>query len=167
MSPRTRYLTTTLALVAVLLGYGAWQWRAERPGPPRPPRSAAPPPVRPPDPPTARDILERGSALSLSAEQTARLEALDRSWREESRPLEAELQAATAEFSRFMSDAKGQGRRASLQELQRRTAEVSDLGAALRERRRRHAEAAARVLSDGQRAGLTRTTSHVTSGGNR
>lgn len=170
MSPGTRYLTTTLALVAVLLGYGVMQWRAERPGPPRPVRSAtspeARPPAAPPAPLLARDILARDVALSLTSDQTARLEALDRAWKDEAGPLEANLRAATMEFSRFMSEAQTR-RGTSLQEVQRRTAELSELSAALRERQRLHAEAAARVLANWQHARLAQVTSHVTSGGNR
>ncbi len=151
---RLRYLVTSLALLAVGLGYALTQGRSVRPAPPRLTPAAAAPSVQPPRvPPSAREILERGAALSLTAEQTRRLEALAREWSSESAGLDASLQAATADFSRFMSEAQA-GRGASLQEIQRRSADVSQLGALARERRRRHGEAAAGLLTDRQRVTL-------------
>jgi hypothetical protein len=168
MSPRVRYLSTTLALVAVGLGYALIQGKPWRPGPrleawPMAARSPAP---RPPAPPTAREILERGAALSLTADQKAHLAGLDRKWREESAGLETALQAAEVEFSRFMKEAQAGGR-TSLQEIQSRSAEASDLSASLRERRRIHAEVAARILTTTQRQELFRGTSPEPPGGIR
>jgi hypothetical protein len=116
--------------------------------------------------PPAQTILDRGALLSLTAEQTRRLEALARGWRDESTRLEAELQAATAEFSRFMSQAQA-GRGASLQEIQRRSADAGELGAWVREQRRLHGEAAAGLLADWQRAKLAHETPVVPAGGDR
>lgn len=167
MSPRLRYLSTTLALVAVGLGYALIQGRFERPAPRIPARSeAARPAPLPLPPPTAREVLDRRATLSLTADQKARLVRLDRKWREESAPLEAALQEAEREFSQFMKDAHAGGR-TSLQEIQHRSAEVRDLGAALRDRRRLHSEAAADVLTGQQRRTLTSPSSPDTTGGGR
>ena len=152
MSVTHRYLTTSLVLLAVAFGYALTQTRGERPALPRPAGVAAAPRVPPPLP-SARDILDRGVALSLRAEQTRRLEALAREWSSETARLEAELQAATAEFSRFMSEAQ-ERRGTSLQEIQHRSADVSDLGTHLREQRRLHGQAAAGLLTDRQRQRL-------------
>ena len=166
MSPRLRYLSTTLALVAVGLGYALIQGRFERPAPRIPARSEAARPAPLPPPPPAREVLDRGATLSLTADQKARLASLDRKWREESAPVEAALQEAEREFSQFMKDAHAGGR-TSLQEIQHRSAEVRDLGAALRERRRLHSEAAADVLTGQQRRTLTSPSSPETTGGGR
>jgi hypothetical protein len=159
MSVRLRALTTSLALLAVAFGYVLTQGRVERPAaPPRPASVAAASGVRAPRPlPSAQEILDRGVLLSLTAEQKRSLEALARGWTDESTRLEAELQAATAEFSRFMSEAQG-SRRTSLQEIQRQSAGAGELGARLRERRRLHGEAAAGLLADWQRAKLVQGT---------
>ena len=152
-----RYLTTSLALLAVVVGYALTQGPAARPAPAPPAGAAAAPRIPPPRPlPSAREILDRGAMLSLSAEQQRRLEALERAWSAESARLETELQAATAEFSRFMSEARAT-RGASLQEIQRRSADIRELGAELREQRRRHGEAAAQNLANWQRRRLAHT----------
>ncbi len=95
MSLRTRYLATTLLLLAIGLGFGLSQWHA-RPAPPRPPARDASLPARPTLPPKAEEILSRAEALRLRPEQTARLRDLDREWRAETGHLEAGLQAASA-----------------------------------------------------------------------
>lgn len=153
MSVRGRYLTTSLVLLTVAFGYALTQSRGERPALPRPAGVAAAPRVPPPPLPSAREILDRRAALALGEEQTRRLEALAGDWSSESARLDASLQAATAEFARFMSEAQA-GRGASFQEIQRRSADVSQLGALARERRRRHGEAAVGLLADRQRATL-------------
>ncbi len=152
MSARGRYLTTSLVLLAVAFGYALTQSRGERPALPRPAGVAAAPRVPPPLP-SARDILDRRASLALGQEQTRRLEALAREWSGESARLEADLQAATAEFSRFMSEAQGR-RGTSFQEIQRRSADVSELSTRLREQRRLHGQAAAGLLTDRQRQRL-------------
>lgn len=160
MSSRVRYLSTTLALVAVGVAYAAIQARPWRPGPrleARPMAVGRPIPA-PPAPLTAREILEHGAALSLTVDQKAHLAALDRKWREESAGLETALQSAEVEFSRFMKEAQAGGR-TSLQDIQHRSAEASELSASLRERRRIHAEVAARILTTTQRQKLFRGTS--------
>ncbi|MBI2157747.1 MAG: hypothetical protein HYU26_12715 [Candidatus Rokubacteria bacterium] len=167
MSARLPYLATSLVLLAVGFGYALTQGRADRPAPPRPAGVAVAPRVPPPRPlPTARELLDRRAALSLSEEQTRRLEVLAREWSSESARLEAELQAATAEFSRFMTEAQA-GRGASLQEIQRRSADAGELGAWVREQRRLHGEAAAGLLADWQRAKLVQEASGVPVGGGR
>jgi len=168
MTPGFRYLSTTVALLAVGLGYALLQGRPER-SPPRPaPRSEAvarpaPPPAAPP---TARGILDRRAALSLTADQAARLEALDVQSRNEAAELEPALAAASQELSRFMKEAQSAGG-TSVQEIQRRSAEFRELGAALRERRRLHSEAAAHVLTESQRQRLAAATATGPSGGGR
>lgn len=153
MNARRRFLATSLALLAVGLGYALVQGKAARPAPPRPTGVVAAPRIPPPAAPAARQILGRGMALSLTADQKRRLEILAGEWASESARLEAELQAATAEFSRFMGEAQG-SRGTSVQEIQRRSADVSELSALLRERRRLHGEGAAGLLADWQRAKL-------------
>jgi hypothetical protein len=100
MSPRLRYLSTTLALVAIGLGYALIQGRAARPAPRTvKPATAARPPA---PPPTAREILDRGAALSLAADQKARLAALDEQWKKESAGVQAAAQEAQRELSQFL-----------------------------------------------------------------
>lgn len=168
MSPSLRYLATTVALLAVGLGYALIQGRPERPAPRPAAQPAAVARPLPPAPalPTAREILGRRAALGLSAEQVARLEALDREWRSEAAPLEAALQAAGEEFSRFVREAQP-GKGASLQEIQRQSAEYRELSATLRERRRLHSEAAAHVLTESQRQRLAAAKATGTPGGGR
>jgi len=153
MSPGLRYLSTTVALLAVGLGYALIQGRGERPTPrPAAQSEAVARPVPPPTaPPPAREILNRRAALSLTADQAARLEALD---------------AAAQELSRFMKEAQSAGG-TSVQEIQRRSVEFRELSAALRERRRLHSEAAAHVLTESQRRQLAAATSTGTPGGGR
>ena len=150
MSVRLRYLATSLILLAVAFGYALTQGRAERPAPPRPPGATAPLRVPPTPPPLARDLLDRRASLGLGDEQTKRLETLARAWSSESARLEAELQTVTAEFSRFMSEAQ-RNRGTSLQEIQTRSAHISELSSILREQRRLHGEAAAGLLTERQR----------------
>ena len=166
MTLRTRYLSTTLVLVAVGLGYAVIQGRAARPSPSLPGRPAAASQPVPPPPPTAREILSREAVLSLTVDQKTHLEALDRRWREESVPLEAALQEAEQEFARFMEDTRASGR-TSMQEIQRRSADVRELSAARRERRRIHSEVAAQVLTESQRRRLAASLSPETPGGAR
>lgn len=153
MSARGRYLTTSLVLLAVAFGYALTQSRGERPALSRPAGVAAAPRVLPPPLPSAREILDRRASLALGQEQARRLEALAREWSSESARLEAEVQAATAEFSRFMSEAQGR-RGTSFQEIQRRSADVSELSTRLRDQRRLHGQAAAGLLTDRQRQRL-------------
>ena len=167
MSPRVRYFSTSLALLAVGLGYALIQGRVGRLALPPPARAeAARPAPLPPAPPTAREMLERGTALSLTSDQTDRLEALDRQWQRESAPLEAASSEAEQEFSRFMREAKAGGK-TNLQEIQRRSAEFRDRSAALRERRQIHAGTAARLLTETQRRVLAQAPSSQTPGGDR
>ena len=148
-----RGLTTALVLLAVAFGYALTQGRVERPALPRPAGGVAASPRVPPPLPSASDLLDRRASLALGGEQTRRLEALAREWASESARLEADVQAATAEFSRFMSEAQGK-RGASLQEIQQRSADVSELSARLRDQRRLHGQAAAGLLTDRQRQRL-------------
>jgi len=165
VSPRVRVLTTTLALLAVALAYTLNRDRVH--APPRPARGSAierpaPPPA---PPPSAREILDRRVPLGLSREQAARLEALDRQWQEESATLQAAIAKAEKAFAAFMQEA--QARRATLQEIQRQSAEVARLSAFLREGRLLHGEAATAVLSQAQRRGVGPATSLDVQGGTR
>jgi hypothetical protein len=167
MNVRRRSLTTTLALLALGLGFAVMEgWQRPRPGP-APVRRHSEAPPRPAHPPSAGDVLARAIALDLTAEQRGQLGALQAQWTAESAAPERELSAASAEFAGFMNEAQ-HGRGTTLQELQRRTAEVATLSAGLMERRRRHAEAAIAVLDARQRAALAAmTTSPDEPGRNR
>jgi hypothetical protein len=164
MSIRQHSLTmATVALVIAGIAWAIAQVPAERPklSPPEPVpvrRTAAA------LPPTARDILNGGALLDLKTGQRTRLRALDATWATESAAAQAQLDAAVAEFSRFMDEARARGR-TSLQDLQRRSAEMSELSAALRERRQRHTETAAAILTDWQRTRLEQLMRPVASGG--
>lgn len=166
MSPRLRYLSTTLALVAFGLGYALIQAKPWRPGPSLPVRPAAAgrraPPA--PAPPTAREVLNRSEALGLTRDQEARLEALDRQWKQETAGLQAALHEAEQEFSRFMKEARA-SKGTSVQEVQSQSAEFRELSATLRERRVLHGEAVAGVLTEPQRRMLVLPPSPGTSGG--
>jgi hypothetical protein len=168
MSPGLRYLSTTVALLAVGLGYALVQGRGERPTPrPEAQSEAVARPVPPPAaPPTAGEILERRASFSLTADQVSRLEALDAEWKREAAEIEPALAAAEQALSRFMKEAQSAGG-TSVQEIQRRSAEFRELSAALRERRRLHSEAAAHVLTESQRRQLAAATSTGTPGGGR
>jgi len=168
VSPRLRYLSTSLALVAVGLGYAVSQRWFERPAPRPITRSEAAvrPDARPPAPPIARDVLARGADLSLTADQQARLEALDLQWKGKSADLEVAFKEAEREFSQFMREAQAGGK-TSLQDIQRRSADLQSLSAALRERRQIHSEAAARILTATQRQKLFSGTSPEPLGGIR
>ena len=167
MRPRVRYLSTSLALLVVGLGYALTQGRVERPAPRIPARAeAARPAPLPPALPTAGEILKRSTALSLTRGQVAPLRALEERWREESAELEAAVQKAERAFSQFVRDTQA-GWKTNLQEIQRRSVEFRDRSAALRERRQIHAEMAARLLTETQRRALAQApTSHIP-GGNR
>jgi len=151
MNVVTRTLVTSLVLGAVATAYAVL---ADGPRPPAPSverRSDAVSrrPLSPP-PPAAREILGRGAELFLRPVQVARLEALDREWGSQQAGIEANLDAAMAEFSLFMGEAQA-GRGTTVTEIQRRAAEIAALGRALREERRLHGETAARLLTDAQR----------------
>jgi hypothetical protein len=150
MSVRLRYLATSLILLGVAFGYAMTQGRAERPAPPRPAGAATSLRVLPAPLPLARELLNRRASLALDDGQTKRLETLARAWSRESARLEAELQTVTAEFSRFMSEVQG-SRGTSLQEIQTRSAHISELSSILREQRRLHGEVAAGLLTERQR----------------
>jgi hypothetical protein len=165
MNPHLRYLSATLALVAVATAYFVLQGRGERPAPrlPTPVMSAARPTAMPAGPPTARDILDRDVVLDLDGEQRLRLEALDSVWTREVSGLETAIHESEREFTGFMKEAQG-SRGVSTQEIQRRSAEFSQLSAELRERRQQHSEAALRVLADWQRQRLMQSRPPVIEG---
>jgi hypothetical protein len=165
MNPHLRSLSATLALVAVATAYVLLQSRGERPAPrlPAPALSAARPAALPAAPPTAREILDRAVMLDLGGHQLVRLEALDRLWRREIGGLEAAIHEAERELSGFMKEAQG-SKGASIQAIQRRSMEFTQLSADLRERRRAHSEAALRVLADWQRHRLAQSRLAVTEG---
>ena len=151
MSPWVRYLATTLALLAVAAGYALSQGWVERQSPRPMVREAGARPAPPRAPaPSARDILDRGPAVALSREQTTRLRALHAEWVRRSSELQAAIDDEERQFSAFMKEAQG-GRGASLQEIQRRSANLRDLSATLREARWQHGLASAEVLTEQQR----------------
>jgi hypothetical protein len=159
MSSRVRYLSTTMALVALAAAYVFWQGRLDRPTPRLPAasapviRRASPAPV--PLPPTAREILDRAVVLDLSDHQVIRLHALDRLWTSEASGLEPAIRGAEAEFSTFVNAARESGG-ASMQEIQSRSAELRRLSALLRERRQQHSDVAVGLLADWQRQRLAK-----------
>jgi hypothetical protein len=163
MNPHARSLSATLAVVLVAAAYFVYQARMERPGPPRPAPvlSTERPAALPPAPPTARQILDQRVALDLSGDQAVRLKALDRLWAREISGLEAMIHEAEREFSSFVNEAQGT-KGASLQEIQQRSAEFSQLSAEMRERRQHHSEAALRVLAEWQRQRLAQSRPPLT-----
>lgn len=157
MSPRVRYLSTTVALVAVVLAYVLWQRPLDRPSPRVPAGSAAAArPATPPMPLTARKILDQAMALGLTHDQMVRLQALDRAWTSEEGELQVAVEDVERELAAFMKEAQGSGR-ATVRQIQQRSTEFSSLSAALRERRRHHAEAALQLLDGTQRHRLAGT----------
>lgn len=164
MSVRRHSLTAgTVALIIAGTGWAIIQAPTERPRV-RPEPVVMMRPAVAALPPTARDILGGAALLDLKAAQRTRLRALDVTWTSEFTAAQADLDSATAEFSRFMDEARATGR-TSLPEVQRRAAEIGELSAALRQRRQRHAEAAAAILDEWQRARLGQVTRPVASGG--
>jgi hypothetical protein len=166
MNIQQHSLTAAAALAIVAVGWTLFQGRADRPklSLPRPVAITRLAPVA--VPPTARDILDSGALLDLRAAQETQLRALDATWARDSTAIQAQLDAATADFSRFMDEKRGRGR-TSVQEVQRRSAGISELSTALRERRQIHAEAAAAILTHWQRTRLGEVTKTVAAGGQR
>jgi len=162
MSMRTRYLSTTLALLAIGLGFGLSQW-SPRPSPLRPAVHATARAALPAPPPTAGEILARSDALGFNPQQAERLRELDRQWQAEYADLQEANRAASAEFERFVADAR-KGGGASLQALQQQSGELRQLSVTLRERRAEHSRRAVGVLTEAQRATL-RSASENPSGG--
>lgn len=166
MSIRQHALTAGAALAIVAVGWTIFQARAERPKPSLPGPVAITRPAPGALPPTARHILDGGVRLDLTAVQETRLRALEATWARESAAMQARIDAALADFSRFMDEARARGR-TSLPEIQRRSAAIGELSAELRERRRVHAEAAAEILTVWQRTRLRESTGAVAAGGQR
>jgi len=167
MSPRVRYLSTTVALVATLAAYFLWQRPLDRPTPKLPAAPAAVArPAAPPMPPTARRILDQAVILGLTHDQIARLQTLDRFWTNEERELQTAVQDAEREFAAFLKESQGSGR-ASLQQIQQHSAEFSRLGVTLRERRQHHSEAALQLLDGPQRDRLPGTGPGAAEGKNQ
>jgi hypothetical protein len=154
MNVRSGYLATTLAVLAIGLGLGLSQWRPH-PALARPAVRTTAQPARPAVLPTASEILDRAGALGLSRQQASRLRELDRQWQTESRPLGQAIRTTSAEFERFVVEAR-RGGGASVPELQRRSADLQALSAELRERRAEHSRHAVETLTDAQRDALRR-----------
>jgi hypothetical protein len=166
MNIRVRYLVTTLALIAIALGYALMQEWPRNVAPRLPARAeTSSHPAPRPALPTAREILEHGADLALTPDQQGRLTALDRQWAQESAGTQAVADAAGREFSLFLQT-QGSGK-ASLQEIQRRSADYRALSRELRELRQRHAETAQQVLTDPQRQTLETIPSPHIFGGER
>lgn len=167
MNSQLRYVAATLAVAAIGLGYVLIQGQAGRPAhrpPARAEATARPAALRPPL--TARRILQQSATLSLTEDQTRGLETLDRQWSMEFGALEAPLKESEEDFSRLMREAQAGGK-ASLQEIQRRSAEFTERSAALRERRKRHAVRAASLLTEAQRRILAQAIPLQTPGGDQ
>ena len=90
----------------------------------------------------------------MTPAQTARLEALDRRWQAEVAALEAAVRQEEAGFAEFMQEAQGAAK-TSVQEIQRRSADLRTMSETLRERRQMHADAVLDVLTESQRQMLT------------
>lgn len=164
MSNRVRYLVTTLALLAIGLGYGLVQQWTRHPAlrlPARAEASGHPAPYV--APPTAWEILGHEGELALTPDQRGRLSVLDRQWKQEAAGVQAVAEAAGRDLSQFLQ-AQGSGK-LSLQELQRRSAGYRGISQELRELRRRHTEAAANILTESQQRTLALLTSPDTRGG--
>jgi hypothetical protein len=165
MTGRVRYVAATLALAVVALGYFMIQGRPVRSGLRLEARPAASRPAAPPQVvPTARAILDRGAELPLTKEQRARLEALDRQWTSESAGLEAAVHQEEEAFAAFMQEAQAGGK-TSVQELQRRSADLRELSGTLRERRQQHADSALHILTEQQRRMLSSLDASARHGG--
>jgi len=144
-----------MALVAIGLGYALMQGWQARPTPRLARPAGASRPLAPL--PTAQEVLDRQAALSLTAEQKSRLEELDLQWKKESAGLQAAAHKAQRELSQFLQEQGGA--KASLQEIQRRSADYRELSQELRELRQRHTEAVAHVLSEFQQRIIALPTS--------
>ena len=164
MSERVRYLAATLALMAIAVGYFLLLREPAKAGPPLSTRPAETRPAAPPPLPTARMVLDRANDLALTQGQHARLEALDRQWKMESVGRETAVRQEQEAFSQFMQEAQARGK-ASVQEIQRRSADLRELSETLRERRQQHAEAALEVLTESQRQMLSRSAASALRGG--
>ena len=163
MRDRVRVLAATLVLTAIGVGYFLIQGPPARTGPHLDPRPAVTTPIAPPPLPTAHSLLVRGAVLSLTKAQTARLEVLDLRWKAQAAGLEADLQHEEAAFAQFMREAQAAGK-TSVQEIQRRSADLRALSESVRERRQLHADAVLDVLTESQRQVLA-TTAASTRGG--
>jgi hypothetical protein len=155
MSDRVRVLAATLALTAIAVGYFLVQGTPARPAMTRP---IAPPPL-----PTAHSLLAQGAVLSLTKAQTARLEALDLRWKAQVVGLEAALQHEEEAFAQFMQEAQAAGK-TSLQEIQRRSADLRTMSESMRERQQLHADAVFDVLTESQRQVLAKTAASARGG---
>ena len=164
MTLRSRYLVSVAGMATVVIAYVLWQERpASLVGRIERQSTGAARSALPPAAVSAREILDHRADLRLDPRQVERLEALDRRWTEESRRVLSAIEAAQDELSRFFAD---QGRRgASLAEIQRRSADFRALAGELRERRRRHEEAALGLLTDGQRGAMARPRQPASTGG--
>ena len=152
-SVRARHLTTALAMIVIGV---VWITIVDRPPGPRPVGAGSPaagPAARPPvvTPVTARDVLAKADVLQLTADQRTRLASAATAWDRERASLQAALDAATEEFTRFARSAQQAGR-TRLDDVRSRTEDVQSLSALLRERRVRHAADALGVLSASQRS---------------
>jgi hypothetical protein len=166
MNPGRRLMTVALTLAVVAVGWAVSAPRPERPRPSLVKPVAVSRPAPATLPPTARDILQGGVLLDLREAQRTRLRALDAEWTRQSVASQAQLDAAMADFARFMDEARASGR-TSVQDIQRHSAEIGALSADLRALRRVHAESAAAVLTAWQRGRLDGLTVSRVSGGQR
>jgi hypothetical protein len=96
-------------------------------------------------------LLERAGELRLTDDQLARLRRLHGQWETETADQRAALEREQKALERFMKETEESGRRASLAEIQRRAAPVSDLSAQLASARRDYWHRALQVLDPDQR----------------
>lgn len=153
-------VAAALIMATLVMGYVLWQQTPTHLPPPRPPKTTSVPSLA--SRYTARDIL--ATPLALEPPQRRQLEALDKAWEQERKPLEAALTAAQAEFQEFMTEATRRNR-ARLEDIQARSVEIRQLSAELRDRRASYEAAVLAVLTAEQRAALPRPPAIV--GGTR
>lgn len=163
MSDRVRLLAATLALTAIAVGYFLVQGTPARPGPHLVRRPAMTTPIVPPPLPTAHSLLAQGAVLSLTKAQTARLQVLDLRWKTQAAGLEAALQHEEGAFAQFMQETQAAGK-TSVQEIQRRSADLRAMSESVRERRQLHADAVLDVLTESQRQVLATTAASARGG---
>jgi hypothetical protein len=166
MNTRTRYVVTSVALAALAASWIVLQRPATHASPSLPRPAALAPPAARILAPTASDLLGADILLELAPGQRTRLMALASGWAKEATSVQAEVDAATADFSRFMDEARSTGR-TTVQEIQRRSADIAALSELGRERRRQHSDDAVAVLMSWQRVRLDRVPRADASGGAR
>lgn len=138
-------------MMLVLLAIVLWQrWQQTRPT-----AFAPSPPVRvhrlAPLPREPKWLLERADELGLTDEQRKKLIALQQDYERRTAKLRRQLDEVSKKFQRFMDEAQRKGRAMTIEEIQRRAAEVSRLSRPLAQERQSAWEQALAVLTEKQR----------------